>query len=77
MINGSLLMNYRTAISNFEKYLEDIYSTNNSYRREYEGYLINLKDYERIKDIVDDNKVNINDSENNLKINQLMMTFGN
>ena len=42
-------MNYRNAISDFEKYLVDIYSEQNSFGIEYKGYLINLKDYERIK----------------------------
>ena len=42
-------MNYRNAISVFEKYLEIIYSTNNEYGTEHRGYLINLKDYEMIK----------------------------
>ena len=42
-------MNYRNAISVFEKYLEIIYSTNNAYGTEHRGYLINLKDYEMIK----------------------------
>ena len=72
MKNDSLLKKYRDAISDFEKYLEDIYSSQNSFGKEHKGYLINLKDYERIKEIIDNNKVNnINDSENNFKINQI------
>ena len=57
-------MNYRNAISDFEKYIKDIYSTNNSNGKEYKGYLISLKDYERIQ-------YNIKDSEKNFKINQI------
>jgi len=64
-------MNYRNAISDFQKYLKYIYSDKNSFGTEYRGYLINLKDYERIKKIIYNNKVNINDSENNFKINQI------
>ena len=71
MRTGSLLKNFQNAIFDFEKYLEDIYSAKNSYGKEYEGYLINLKDYERIKDIIDNNKTNINDSENYFKIKQI------
>ena len=64
-------MNYRNAISDFEEYLEDIYSDNNCIGIEYRGYLINLKDYERMKEIIDDNNFNINDSKNKFKINQI------
>jgi len=64
-------MNYRHAISDFEKYLEEIYSNNDSYGMEYKGYLINLKDYEKIKESIDYNKVDINDSEINFSINQI------
>ena len=71
MKNGSLLKKYINAISDFEKYLEDIYSDYNSYGIEHRGYLINLKDYERIKEIIDNNKVNISNSDKNFNINQI------
>ena len=61
----------RNAISDFDKYLKDIYSTNNPYGTEQRGYLINLKDYERIKKIIYSNKININNLEKNFKINQI------
>ena len=64
-------MNYKNAISDFEKYLEDIYSIDNSYGKEHKGYLINLKDYEKLKEISDNNKDNINVSEKNFRINQI------
>ena len=64
-------MNYKNAISDFEKYLKDIYSTKNSYGIENRGYLINLKDYEWIKEIIDSNKINLNNLEKNFKINQI------
>ena len=65
------LKNYKEAISDFEKFLDDIYFDKNSFGKELRGYLINLKDYERIKENIDNNKVNIIDSENNFKINQI------
>ena len=71
MKNNSLLKNYKNAFSDFEKYLEGIYSDKNSFGKEYKGYLINLKDYERIKENINNYKFNINDSENNSKINQI------
>ena len=57
-------MNYQNAISDFEKYIKDIYSTNYEVGAEHRGYLINLKDYEEIKE-------NNNYSEKILKINQI------
>ena len=71
MKNDSSLKNYKEAFSDFEKFLEDIYSDENSFGKEHRGYLINLKDYERIKENIDDYKFNINDSKNNFKINQI------
>ena len=71
MRNNSDLTKYSKAFSDFKEYLNNIYSSNNSYGKEYEGYLINLKDYEKIKEIIDNNKININDSETILKINQI------
>jgi len=58
-------------ISEFEKFRKDIYFNKNLYGTEYLGYLINLKDYEKIKENITNEKVNINDNENNFKINQI------
>ena len=69
MESSSNLKNYSKAISDFENFLKDIYSSNTSGENEYIGYLINLKDYEKIKEIVND--VNINDYEINFTINQI------
>ena len=71
MKNNSLLKNYIDAISDFKKYLEYIYSDENSFGKEHRGYLINLRDYEKIKEIIDDYKININDSDNIFQINQI------
>jgi len=57
--------------SEFEKFRKNIYSNKNSYGIEYAGYLINLKDYENIKKIIDNEKVNINDYINDFKIKQI------
>ena len=66
MGNGSILKKYRNAFNDFEKYLEKIYSEKNLNGNEYEGYLINLKDYERIKESIENNRI-----DKNFKINQI------
>ena len=66
MGNGSILKKYRNSFSDFEKYLEKIYSHKNLEGNEYKGYLINLKDYEKIKENIDNNRI-----ENKFKINQI------
>jgi len=71
MRNNSDLTKYSNAFSDFKEYLNKIYSSNNLYGKEYEGYLINLKDFEKIKEIIDNDKININDYEKILKINQI------
>ena len=71
MRNNSDLTKYRKAFSDFKEYLDNIYYNNNLYGKEYEGYLINLKDYENIKEFIDKDKININDSETIFKINQI------
>jgi len=72
MGNGSVLKKYRNAISDFEKYREKIYSHKNLKGNEYKGYLINLKDYERIKQNFDNIKINKkNDFKRNFNINQI------
>ena len=63
--NKFILLKYQKAIYKFNKELEEIYSYNNSNNnREYEGHLINLKDYEDfIKKInYEKNKYSINNS---------------
>ena len=68
----SILKNYSRAISDFEKYLKDIYSSKISGENEHIGYLINLKDYEKIKEISNEvNKNDINDCSIILEINQI------
>ena len=68
--NSDLITNYKNAISEFEKFRNIIYNKS-SIGSEYNGYLINLKDYENILKNIYDDKVNINDSEINFKINQI------
>ena len=63
------LKNYSKAISDFEKHIKEIYSTNNEKGTEYKGYLINLKDYEKIREI--SNEKNINDCPITFTINQI------
>ena len=72
MESSSILKNYSRAISDFEKYLKDIYSSKTSGENEHIGYLINLKDYEKIKEISNEvNKNDINDCSIILEINQI------
>jgi len=49
--NDSLLIKYRIAIFEFENYLNDNYSIVNIFSA-HRGYLINLKDYEKIKEVI-------------------------
>ena len=60
MESNSDLKNIRNSISNFEKYIKNIYS-NNSTETKLKGYLINLQEYENIKEIIDNFEVNINE----------------
>ena len=50
-LNESLLKKYRKAFYNFDKYLDEIYSNYFNYK-EHKGYLINLKDFEKIKEVI-------------------------
>ena len=71
---NSSLNKYKNHISEFENYLKDIYSNNNSSSSSHQGYLINLKDYETIiqsiKNINFDN-MKENDFKQIFKINQI------
>jgi len=69
--NSISITDYKNAISEFEQFLNNIYSKKNTIGMEYTGYLINLKDYEKIKEIINSEKININNSENTFKINQI------
>ena len=73
-IDASSLKKYKNSISEFENYLKDIYSNNNSSNSSHKGYLINLKDYETItqsiKNINFDN-MKENDFKQIFKINQI------
>ena len=69
--NSISITDYKNAISEFEQFRNNIYSNKNSIGMEYAGYLINLKDYEKIKEIINSEKNNINDSENTFKISQI------
>jgi len=75
MESNSILKNYSKAISDFEEYVKNIYSTKISDENEhkaYIGYLINLKDYLKIKKIINDvNKNDINDFDIIFTINQI------
>ena len=72
MGNGSVLKKYIYAFSDFEKYLNKIYSPNNLNGTEHKGYLINFKDYEEIKENISKIKINNkNVREINFKINQI------
>ena len=51
-LNESQLKIYRQAFYNFEKYIEDIYSKDNLYKK-HKGYLINLKDFKYLEKIID------------------------
>jgi len=68
-------MNYKNAISCFEKFIEEIYSHKNSNSNgiELKGYLINYKYYEKIKEVINNYEKNKNDfdSGKNIKINQI------
>ena len=66
-----ILKNFRKALSDFEKYIKDIYSKNISVETENQGYLINLEDYEKIKEIIDNYEVNINDCGKIFQIKQI------
>ena len=73
----SLLNKYKNAISEFENYyLKDIYYNNYSFNSSHKGYLIDLKDYERIIQLINNininiNNVNIKDLKKNFEINQI------
>ena len=69
--NSISITDYKNAISEFEQFRHNIYFNKNSIGIEYAGYLINLKDYEKIKEIINNEKININDYENNFKISQI------
>ena len=71
MGNGSVLKKYKNAFSDFEKYLNNIYSYKNLNGTEHKGYLINLKDYEKVKENIVNNKINKNDCEKIYNINQI------
>ena len=65
LTNNFILLRYQKAIYKFEKNLEEIYSDNNiNNNKEYEGHLINLKDYEGFIKKIDyeKNKNSINNS---------------
>jgi len=70
MESNSDLKDIRNAISNFEKYIKKIYSSDSN-EAEHIGYLINLQEYEYIKEIVNTFKVNINDCGKVFHINQI------
>ena len=67
--DDDLLTKYRNAIINFEKYIKIIYS-NDLLNEGHRGYLINLKDYEKLKEFVFNNS-NIFNSNTIFKINQI------
>ena len=74
-VNESLLNEYKNAISAFEnKYRKDHYHINNPFNSPLKGYLIYLKDYERIYQSIQNiktNNVDINKYKQSLKINQI------
>ena len=66
--NESVIIKYRIAISNFEKYLEEIYSKRYSSTQNEEGYIINLEDYENLKKKINYNRINQNNNLNNITL---------
>ena len=67
--DDDLLTKYRNAIINFENYRKKIYCSE-LLGEEHRGYLINLKDYEKLKETVFNNS-NIFNSSRIFKINQI------
>ena len=57
-LNKFEFIKYHLVISNFEKYIKDIYSNSNNYNKnEYEGFLIHLNDFKELKENINYNKI--------------------
>ena len=64
-LHENILNTYRAAIYNFEAYLYKIYYNNNIPNNIHRGYLVNLKDFDEIKNLIDYNHYKMDIHKNN------------